>query len=90
MINPLHLRTNLLCNRWKGRFTRVVDKQALTEQVARLSGREQVSRALSTTIKEGQGFKEESKEEAAGKKYQVNYPDSPTNLIRIDLGDAIP
>jgi Domain of unknown function (DUF4062) len=31
-----------------GRFARVVDKQALTEQVARLFVREQVSRALST------------------------------------------
>jgi hypothetical protein len=32
----------------KGRFDRVVDKNALTEQVARLFVREQVSRALST------------------------------------------
>ena len=32
----------------KGRFDRVVDKQVLTEQVARLFVREQVSRALST------------------------------------------
>jgi hypothetical protein len=32
----------------KGAFTRVVDKQALSEQVARLFVREQVSRALST------------------------------------------
>jgi hypothetical protein len=31
-----------------GRFARIVDKQALTEQVARLFVREQVSRALST------------------------------------------
>jgi len=32
----------------KGRFDRVVDKNALTEQVARLFVREQVSRPLST------------------------------------------
>ena len=32
----------------KGKFARVVDKNALTEQVARLFVREQVSRALST------------------------------------------
>ena len=31
-----------------GRFARIVDKRALTEQVARLFVREQVSRALST------------------------------------------
>ncbi len=33
----------------KGRFTRVVDKQALSEQIARIFVREQVSRALSMT-----------------------------------------
>jgi hypothetical protein len=33
----------------KGRFTRVVDKQALAEQIARIFVREQVSRALSMT-----------------------------------------
>jgi len=33
----------------KGKFTRVVDKQALVEQIARIFVREQVSRALSTT-----------------------------------------
>jgi len=32
-----------------GRCTRVVDKQALAEQIARIFVREQVSRALSTT-----------------------------------------
>jgi hypothetical protein len=32
-----------------GRFTRVVDKQALAEQIARIFVREQVSRALSTS-----------------------------------------
>jgi Domain of unknown function (DUF4062) len=33
----------------KGRFTRIVDKQALSEQIARIFVREQVSRALSMT-----------------------------------------
>ena len=32
-----------------GKFTRVVDKQALSEQIARIFVREQVSRALSMT-----------------------------------------
>jgi hypothetical protein len=33
----------------KGRFTRMVDKQALAEQIARIFVREQVLRTLSTT-----------------------------------------
>jgi uncharacterized protein YbjT (DUF2867 family) len=32
-----------------GRFVRVVDRQGLAEQIARMFVREQVSRALSTT-----------------------------------------
>lgn len=33
----------------KDKFVRIVDKQALTDQIARMFVREQVSRALSTT-----------------------------------------